>query len=93
MFGGGSKPHTDASAYPSFDEVLKQYKKTSAELMAYLGTITDADLGNKTSCPEDYEEYFGTVGQCLSVITTHFAFHGGQVSDIRRADGRDVMMA
>lgn len=93
MFGGGSVPHDDASQYPSFEELMAKYKEVHSDLMAYLDTITDADLGNSTSCPEDYKAYFGTVAQCLAIFTTHFAFHGGQMADARRADGRPIMMS
>ena len=93
-FGGGSQPSTSASDYADYESILKQFEATRAETLAYLGTITDEDLEKPAAnCPEEYQAFFGTIGQCLAVLTTHYAFHAGQVADCRRADGREILMA
>lgn len=92
-FGIGSQPVNDATAYPPFEELLAKFESVRAETLAYLETITDADLDKLSHCPEEKKDFFGTVGQCLAVLTTHLAFHGGQLADARRAAGRDILIA
>ena len=92
LFGQGSTPSTDASDYPSIDEVLGRLEELRAGTMAYLETISDDDLDKPSHAPDEMKEWFGTVGQCLAAIPIHFAFHGGQVADARRAAGRQPVM-
>jgi len=92
-FGIGSQPVDDATVYPPFDEVLAKFESARADTLAYLETLTDEDLDKPSHAPEDKKDYFGTIGQCLTVMTTHLAFHGGQIADARRAAGRAILMA
>ena len=92
-FGIGSQPVSDSAAYPSYDELIAKFEAVRAETLAYLDTITDADLDKPSHAPEERNVFFGTVGKCLTVMTTHLAFHGGQLADARRAAGRDILMA
>jgi len=93
VFGIGSQPTSDATAYPAYEEVLATFEAVRADTLAYLETIADADLDKPSHAPEDRKDYFGTIGQCLTVMTTHLAFHGGQLADTRRAAGRDILSA
>lgn len=94
VFGIGSQPKNDATAYPPYDEMLAKFEAVRADTLAYLETITDTDLDNPShNVPEDRKAYFGTIGKCLTVMTTHLAFHGGQLADARRAAGRDILTA
>ena len=63
-----------------------------AETMAFLDTLTDADLDKPSHAPEEMKEWFGTIGQCLAVAPIHFGFHGGQIADARRAAGRQPVL-
>ena len=91
--GIGTRPVNDASAYPPIEELIEKFEFARADTLAYLDTITEADLDKPSYAPEDRKEFFGTIGQCLAVMTTHLAFHGGELADARRAAGRDVLMA
>ena len=93
MFGIGSTPLNDASKYPSIEEVMAKFEEVRAATLAYLKTLTDADLDKPSHAPEEHKDFFGTIGQCFATMNIHFAFHGGQVADARRAAGRDVLMA
>ena len=93
VFGIGSHPVNDSTVYPTYDEMLATYDSVRADTLAYLDTITDDDLDKPSHAPEDRKEYFGTIGQCLTIMTTHLAFHGGQIADARRASGREILMA
>ncbi len=92
IFGVGSQPTGDASAYPSIDEVIARFEEVRAVTMAYLATATDDDLDQPSHATEEMKDFFGTVGQCLAALSIHFGFHGGQVADARRAAGRKPAM-
>ncbi len=93
LFGQGSTPTDDASAYPPIDEVIAKFQQLRAGTMALLNELTDEDLSKPSHAPEEMKEWFGTIGQCLAVIPIHSGFHGGQVADARRAAGRPPLMA
>ncbi len=90
-FAFGSTPSTDASSLPSMDELLAKFKEIRADVTAYLDTIGEADLDRPSHGGEDFGPSFATIGGCFSAMTVHVAFHGGQVSDARRAAGRPLM--
>ncbi len=92
-FGIGSQPVNEATAYPAYEDLLAKFETVRSETLAYLETLTDADLDKPSHAPEERKEYFGTIGQCLTVMTTHLSFHGGQIADARRAAGRDILVA
>jgi len=93
-FAFKTQPTTDASVYPSFDSLLKDYEAARAETLAYLDTLSDADLDQPApGCPEEWKDFFGTVGQCFSMISMHPTMHYGQLADTRKALGRELMMA
>ena len=89
----GTTPSTDASQYPSMDELLGKFEEIRAATLAHLETLTDADLENPSHAPEEFGAWFGTIGACFAAMTTHVAFHAGQVADARRAAGRPPLMA
>ena len=92
LFDMGSTPSANADDYPSYDELLGKFEEVRAATLAYLDGITEADLDKPSHCPEEMREWFGTVAQCLAAIPIHFAFHGGQISDARRAAGKPPLM-
>jgi hypothetical protein len=88
LFGMGSVPVADASKYPSIDELLAESEKVRAHTLDVLTKYTDADLSKPSKAPEEYKDMFGTIGQCFAAISLHETFHGGQLSDVRRATGK-----
>ena len=93
LFSIGSTPTTDGSQYPSMDELFAKWEQIRADVVAHLDSLSEEDLKGSTHAPEDFGEMFGTVGGCYIAMTTHVSFHSGQVSDARRAAGRDPLMA
>jgi DinB superfamily len=90
LFGTGSQPTTDASAYPSFDEVLKTYRDLRAKNLARLEEIGEAGLEQAPKViPPGFEEQMKTIGRTLHLIALHQMFHLGQVADARRAAGKE----
>lgn len=92
-FGMGSTPTTDASQYPSMDELMGKFEEVRAASLAHLDTLSEADLDKPSHAPEEFGAFFGTVGACYAAMTTHVSFHAGQVADARRAAGRSPLMA
>lgn len=91
--GMGNQPTTNASDYPSMDELLGKFEEIRTATLAHLDTLSDDDLDKKSNAPEEFGEMFGTVGACFAAMAIHMAFHTGQVADARRAAGRDPLMA
>ncbi|MBL4884272.1 MAG: DinB family protein [Planctomycetaceae bacterium] len=91
-FGKGSKASGDASQYPAYEEVIEKMEEVRATTIALLETLTEEDLDKPSHAPEEMKDFFGTVGDCLALVSIHFSFHGGQIADARRAAGREPLM-
>ncbi len=92
LFSSGTTPQANASMYPSFDELMAKFEQIRAATLAHLDTLSDENLDKPSHAPEEFGAYFGTVGACFGGMSTHVAFHGGQVADARRAAGREPLM-
>ena len=92
-FAMGTTPTTDASQYPTMDELLVKFKQIRTASLAHLETLSESDLDKPTQAPEEFANFFGTVGACFSAMSTHMNFHAGQVAVARLADGRKPLMA
>ncbi len=89
MFAGGTEPVADADRYVSWDEAWQKFQDIRKESLAYLDTLTDADLDQPSkNCTPGRESFFGTIGQCFNVMALHPTMHYGQIADARRAAGR-----
>jgi hypothetical protein len=93
LFAPGTQPKTDASAYPSFDEVLKTYRDMRARNLKLLDEIGDAGLDHipKQIAP-GFEDAMKTFGHTFLLITLHNMVHYGQIADARRAAGHKPLM-
>ncbi len=92
LCGIGSVPQTDASKYPSMDDMFASFEQVRGDVIALLDTIGEDDLDKATAAPTEFADWFGTYGQCFSAMIVHPSFHAGQVSDARRAAGRGPLM-
>ena len=80
---------SDASHYPSFEEVNARYVELRQKNMALLESFSEADLDKPTPFqPKGLEEHFATYGKALLTLAVHQAMHRGQVTDAIRAAGR-----
>ena len=94
LFGYGSEPKSDASIYPSFDELLAKWEEVRAFTFETLATFSDDDLDKPApGCPEEWKDWFGTIGKVFTTQTIHPTMHYGQLADIRKALGRELLMA
>jgi uncharacterized damage-inducible protein DinB len=88
-FAPGTQPKTEPSAYPAFDEVIRQYKESREKNLKLLDQIGEAGLDRPTKYPpRGLEEVFKTVGDAFHVLAMHQMSHRGQLADARRALGR-----
>ena len=93
VFSMGSTPSTDASQYPTMDELMAKFEEMRAATLAHLATLSDDDLDQPSHAPEEFGPFFATVGACFAAMCIHTTFHAGQVAVARRAAGRKVLMA
>jgi uncharacterized damage-inducible protein DinB len=93
IFGPFTTPVADASAYPSFDEVMAAFQRARAFTLETLDALSESDLDRPSAaCPPEFKEFVGTVGNCFLHTITHMATHTGQVADARRAAGREPLL-
>jgi len=92
-FAMGTQPVDDAQAYPPMEDLFAKFEEIRAATLAHLDTLSEEDLDKPSHAPEEFGQFFGTVGKCFSAMSTHVAFHGGQVSCSRKAAGRPPLMA
>lgn len=93
-FKGGSQPTTEASDYPPLSDLLAEWDKVRENTLAVVDSLSDEDLDKPcANPPEGREEFFGTFGKVLSIVSSHALMHRGQVADARRAAGREILMA
>ena len=92
MFGSGREPVADADRYLPWDEVRLKFDEVRAQTLKFLDGLSDDDLDQPSkNCPPGREQFMGTVGACLLVLTLHPAMHRGQVADARRMAGRGTL--
>jgi uncharacterized damage-inducible protein DinB len=89
LFGQGTTPTADASAYPGYDEVFAAYKKLRADNLARIEALSDEDLARPPAkVPAEVPDLMKTKAQALMVLALHQVSHLGQLSVVRRALGR-----
>jgi hypothetical protein len=89
IFGGGSMAVNDPATYPSFDEVRAKYSERRTGTLAFLDSLSDADLDRPAKHPpKGLEKEFGSYGKTLLFIAQHAVCHRGQVADARRMTGK-----
>ncbi|MCD0461273.1 DinB family protein [Roseiconus lacunae] len=88
-FGAGKEPSTELESYPPWDELRATFETVREKTLALLDRLDDADLEKPVKkCPEGREDFFGTIEQCMMVLTLHPLMHYGQLTDSRRVLGR-----
>lgn len=85
LFGMGSKPVSDASAYPAYDAVLTAMEARREALIAWFQGRSGAEL--ETAGPEEWKDYAPTVEEVAHFASWHESYHGGQLSVLRKSLG------
>ena len=87
-FGKGSKPTSDAAAYPPKTELMATYLRGHDDLEAALTSVDPAVLARPVPLKR-WEERFPRIGDVAIHLTLHHeSAHLGQISAWRRAGGR-----
>jgi hypothetical protein len=84
---GGAAPHGDAKGYPSWDEIMANYKKVAAQTIELVGSLNDEDLGGELRgpVPPQARSFFGKIGGSLMAMAMHDSHHEGQLALIKGA--------
>jgi uncharacterized damage-inducible protein DinB len=85
LFGTGTKPLPDLSAYPSPDVVLQQLAGRRRELTSWFRSLNEMDLGLQV--PEELQRFAANIADVMPSIAWHEAWHSGQLSLVRRQLG------
>jgi len=84
-FGMGSTPVSDASAYPSLDEIKTKAEHVRQTLIEWFQAQSEDTLGQ--SAPEPLRSMTPTIGSIMSFLAFHEGMHVGQISSLRKAMG------
>jgi len=77
----GNAPTGNAADYPSWDEVLENYDKASANTIELIEGLSDEELpgGLKGEAAQRTKDYFGSLERALMMMGLHAAHHRGQI--------------
>ena len=88
LFGSGTQPKSDASAYPSFDELLSKYRELRARNLKLLDEIGEAGLDRAPKqAPPVFKDVMTSFGKTFLLIALHNMVHYGEIADARRVAG------
>jgi hypothetical protein len=88
LFAAGTECKADASAYPSFDEVLRTFRDLRRRTLKLLDEIGEDGLDRAPKqVPPGFEKVMTTFGQTLLLMALHNMVHYGQITDARRVAG------
>ena len=90
LFGYGSKPTGDASAYPSLEDVRAVQEKAWERVIDAAKKLKDADLAKPPAM--DSHGLAKTKLDVIRLICWHDGWHQGQVSSLRKALGLPGVM-
>jgi hypothetical protein len=84
---GGAAPHADAKGYPSWDEIMANYKKVAQRTIELVGGLDDADLPGdlRGPVPANAKSFFGKLGPALLGMAMHDSHHEGQLALLKGA--------
>lgn len=90
LFGGGSKPNGDASAYPSLTEARKRYNDAFAGYLKMVENLPEADAWTPSAI--DTGGFTSSKIDGAYKCAWHDGWHLGQIADLRRALGLPPIM-
>lgn len=85
LFGMGSQPTSDPSAYPSPEEVLSFLRERRETLLEVLDSLSDEDLAKAT--PEGTPDFLPDVSSVFEMAAWHEGLHAGQATVASRGLG------
>ena len=88
LFGKGSIPQADASAYPSPDDIRQMFDRVHLRAVEEVGSLQDGILDEATDPPHPM---FSTKLGALSFCPQHEMLHAGQIGLLRRLSGNEPL--
>lgn len=85
LFGTGTKPLPDLTAYPAPEVVLQQLAGRRHELTSWFQSLDKKDLGSPV--PEKLQRFAANIADVMASLAWHEAWHSGQLSLVRRLLG------
>lgn len=85
LFGTGSQPLPDLSAYPAPEIVEQQLAERRRDLVSWFQTLGVEELS--ASVPEELRRFAANVADVMPSLAWHEAFHVGQLSLVRKRLG------
>lgn len=87
-FLGGEAIRSDAEHYPSWDEVMENYKKTAAAAIEGIKGLSDEDLAGpaKGPVPDQLKDMFAVTEKSIISFVLHDAHHKGQMATLAGLD-------
>ena len=80
----------DPANYLGKNEYIELFDKVRAASMAALDAYAESDFDNPA--PENFREFFPTMGEMFTLIATHPMMHAGQFVVVRRQLGKPILM-
>ncbi len=90
LFGIGSQPVSDPSAYPPVEEVLAYWRERRQTLLKVLDAMSEEDLAR--SVPDGSPAMWTDFASVLETAIWHETLHAGQVSVARKALGHAPLL-
>jgi uncharacterized damage-inducible protein DinB len=84
LFATGSKPVADLDAYPAPEVVMAQLAARREDLQSWFRSLTEAEL--RTPLPAGMR-FAANLAELMPSVAWHEAWHGGQLSLVRKALG------
>jgi uncharacterized damage-inducible protein DinB len=86
LFGRGSKPVSDRTAYPPVAEIRAFFDRVQQEALALVAALPESRLPEPTH--GDPHPMFTHKGGAIGMAAMHEAFHAGQIALTRRLAGK-----
>lgn len=80
----------DPSQFATKQQYLDLFQNVRQATLAALDQLPDSELDSPS--PENYRQYFPTVGHLFGLIASHPMMHAGQFVIVRRQLGKPVVM-
>ena len=85
LFGNGSTPMADASAYPTLDRLRENLSHVREEMVAWFSNMTEQQL--HSPLPKELSGFAENFAMLMSTLSWHEGMHAGQLTVIRKSLG------
>lgn len=87
-FAGGDPIVTDPESYPTWEDLVEDYRTAFDAFLKNVRGTQDAELPEDPRGPvrEDRKDFFNSIGKNIQVMILHDTHHRGQISLISKLD-------